>query len=86
MPSCQTLKCIHTQNSALGAALGSQQACGALYPLTSGDHRMRRGTHPMPHGDLLAVLRCRMPTRPLLELSAVERHTESSGTLCSVTC
>jgi hypothetical protein len=39
----------------------------------------------MAHGDLLIVLRCKMPTRPLLDLSAVGRHTESSGTLCSVT-
>jgi hypothetical protein len=39
----------------------------------------------MPCGDLLTVLQHRMPNRPLLDLIAVVRHTESSGTLCSVT-
>jgi hypothetical protein len=37
------------------------------------------------HGDQLVVLRCRMPTRPLLDLSATGPHTKSSGTQCSVT-
>jgi hypothetical protein len=39
----------------------------------------------MTRGDLLAVMRYTMPTRPLLDLSATEQHTESSATLCSVT-
>jgi hypothetical protein len=39
----------------------------------------------MTRGDLLAVMRYTMPTRPLLDLSATEHHTESSATLCSVT-
>jgi hypothetical protein len=46
---------------------------------------MQHGTHPMPRGDRLAVLRYMMPTRPLLELLAVVRHTVSSDTQCSVT-
>jgi hypothetical protein len=49
-------------------ALETQQACGAWCPLTSGDHGMQRGTHPTPRGDLLAVLRYMMPTRPLHNL------------------
>jgi hypothetical protein len=53
--------------------------------LTSGDHKTQRETHPMPRGDLLAVLRYTMPTRPLLDLSATMWHTEYSDTLCSVT-
>jgi hypothetical protein len=38
----------------------------------------------MKHGDLLAVLWCRIPTKTLLDLSAAIRHIESVGTLCSV--
>jgi hypothetical protein len=38
----------------------------------------------MPRGDLLAVLRDTMPTKPLLDLLAAVWHIESSGTLCSV--
>jgi hypothetical protein len=37
----------------------------------------------MAHGDLLEVRLCMMPTRPLLDLGAAERHTESSDTLYS---
>jgi hypothetical protein len=39
----------------------------------------------MAYGDLLAVLQCKMHTRPLLDLLVVGRYTESFGTLCSVT-
>jgi hypothetical protein len=39
----------------------------------------------MPRGDLLAVLRYMMPTKPLLDLSAAVWHTESSNTLHIVT-
>jgi hypothetical protein len=45
---------------------------------------MQRGTHPMPRGGRLAVLRYMMPTGPLLDLSTVVRHTVSSDTRCSV--
>jgi hypothetical protein len=45
---------------------------------------MHHGSQPTPRGDLLIVLWYMMPTRPLLDLSAVGRHTESSDTLCSV--
>jgi hypothetical protein len=39
----------------------------------------------MTRGGLLAVQRDMMPTRSLLDPLAIGRHTESSGTLCSVT-
>jgi hypothetical protein len=39
----------------------------------------------MPRGNLLALMRDMMPTRPLLDLSGAGWHTKSSGTLCSVT-
>jgi hypothetical protein len=46
---------------------------------------MQRRTHPMARGDLLAMLRCNMPTRPLMDLSTTGWHTSSSSTQCSVT-
>jgi hypothetical protein len=37
----------------------------------------------MAHGNLLEVRLCMMPTRPLLDLSATEQHTDSFDTLYS---
>jgi hypothetical protein len=68
-----------------GVDSGTHKACGSWRLLISGDHGKQRRTHPTTHGDLLAVLQCKMPTRPLLDLSATGQHIKSSGTLCSVT-
>jgi hypothetical protein len=56
--------CTHTQNGSPSTYPGTPKACGTWCPLTGGGHRKQHGTHPMVQGDLRAVLRCKMPTKP----------------------